>query len=80
MLLSRAASVAFPWLDPLTFAFADHDYAGQPNYTPLTDHNYFMSVPLPDPDPRVNPPPGFSHGRPSRNRKLPSKYDDFDLS
>ena len=65
-------------------ALRDHDYVQQPNYTPLTDHNYFMSVPLPDTDPRVNPPPGFTYppqyGRPKRQSKLPSKFSDYDLS
>ena len=56
---------------------ADHDYVQRPG--PLTDHNYFMSVPLPDPSPRVNPPPGFSHGRPRRNRTIPVRFRDYEL-
>ena len=65
---------------------ADHDYIQRPP-RPLTDHNYFMSVPLPDPDPRVNPPPGFAYppqhaeqGRPQRKRSLPTRFSDYDLS
>ena len=59
----------------------DHDYVQRPG--PLTDHNYFMSVPLPDQDPRVNPPPGLyqqQNGRPKRNTKLPAKFQDFEMS
>ena len=63
---------------------ADHDYTSR-RPPPLTDHNYFMSVPLPDTDPRVQrvqPPPGFtdSHGRPKRNRNLPTRFNDYDIS
>ena len=59
---------------------ADHDYTRQPNYTPFTDHNYFMSVPLPDPAATATPPGFNSHGRPQRTRKTPSKFSDYDLS
>ena len=49
----------------------DHDYTT--TWSPhLTDHNYY-----------ARPPPGFSdnqsHGRPQRNRNLPTKYSDYVL-
>ena len=49
----------------------DHDYIQTAPH--LSDHNYF-----------VRPPPGFEHyrpeGRPKRNIKFPSKFDDYDLT
>ena len=47
----------------------DHDYFRRPTAT--LDHNYYQ--PLPD------PPPGFNHGRPSRNRQVPNRFNDFQL-
>ena len=55
----------------------DHDYYRQPG--PLTDHTYFQTPPAYQP---VLPPPGFENyhqGRPSRQTKVPKKYQDFVL-
>ena len=55
----------------------DHDYTSH-RPPSLTDHNYFMTVPLPE---TVTPPPGFSRsGRPIRTRNLPVRLNDYDLS
>ena len=53
----------------------DHDYFRQPSA--VSDHTY--ARPLPE-----RPPPGFEHyrpeGRPKRNIKFPSKFDDYDMN
>ena len=56
---------------PSSDVLIDHDYTRQ--HSAVSDHNYF-----------TRPPPGFTfppqHGRPSRNVKIPSRYNDYDLS
>ena len=51
----------------------DHDYYRKSS--PLEDHTYFRPQPQ-------RPPPGFEHyrpeGRPKRNIKFPSKFDDYE--
>ena len=81
-----------PWRQPGTSTspsgpaeLADHDYASSSRPPPLTDHSYFMSVPLPDPASPVRPPPGFENynyntGRPKRQTTLPKRLQDYDLS
>ena len=59
---------------------ADHDYAATPKPGPLTDHNYFMTVPLPESAPPTSTPPGFNTGRTVRNRTLPARYHDYELN
>ena len=50
----------------------DHDYSSRPAH--LTDHAYYR------PAEEQSPPPGFpAEGRPTRNRKLPSKLTDYVL-
>ena len=52
-------------------ALQDHDYIRCPTAT--LDHDYYQ------PMPEVNPPPGFNHGRPNRNRQMPNRFNDFQL-
>ena len=72
------------WRQPETVsppvALADHDYAVRPP-SQLTDHTYYKSLPSPTYQPDIGPPPGFtSQGRPRRQSKLPSRFQDFDLT
>ena len=58
------------------YSLIDHDYISTGRPPPLTDHNYFMSVPVPDPQVNYNQ----SQGRPARSKKLPTRLQDYDLS
>ena len=60
----------------------DHDYF-QSRPSALSDHNYYQTLPRPEYQPNIGPPPGFKNyqtGRPVRNRNMPTRFNDYDLS
>ena len=64
-----------PASQPTAGHLQDHNYYRQPHA--LTDHDYARQ-------PSIEPPPGFTypprHGRPERQTRLPTRFNDYELN